>query len=98
MTWPLGKDWDEDRLEDALFGGPPRARRAELPMPDFAELHQPAAASPHATQQLLWEESIGPLTARLFERILADKPHPEMRYRGCLGIIRLAGPVLTGSR
>jgi hypothetical protein len=29
-------------------------------------------------------------TARLFERILADKPHPEMGYRGCLGIIRLA--------
>ena len=27
---------------------------------------------------------------RLFERILADKPHPEMGYRGCLGIIRLA--------
>ncbi len=26
----------------------------------------------------------------LFERILADKPHPEMGYRGCLGIIRLA--------
>jgi transposase len=27
----------------------------------------------------------------LFERILSDKPHPEMGYRGCLGIIRLAG-------
>ena len=26
----------------------------------------------------------------LFERILADKPHPEMGYRSCLGIIRLA--------
>ena len=22
---------------------------------------------------------------------MADKPHPEMGYRGCLGIIRLAG-------
>jgi len=29
-------------------------------------------------------------TARLLERILADKLHPEMGYRGCLGIIRLA--------
>jgi len=38
-----------------------------------------------------WVESIGPHTARLFERILADKPHPEMGYRSCLGIIRLAG-------
>jgi transposase len=38
-----------------------------------------------------WAQSIGPYTARLFERILADKPHPEMGYRSCLGIIRLAG-------
>ena len=37
-----------------------------------------------------WAETIGPNTARLFERIMADKPHPEMGYRGCLGIIRLA--------
>jgi DNA replication protein DnaC len=36
-------------------------------------------------------QSIGPYTARLFERILADKPHPQMGYRSCLGIIRLAG-------
>ena len=42
-----------------------------------------------------WAESIGPHTARLFERILADKPHPEMGYRGCLGIIRLAGKYST---
>lgn len=35
-------------------------------------------------------ETIGPNTARLFERIMHDKPHPEMGYRGCLGIIRLA--------
>jgi hypothetical protein len=32
----------------------------------------------------------GPNTARLFERIMDDKPHPEMGYRGCLGIIRLS--------
>jgi hypothetical protein len=37
-----------------------------------------------------WAETIGPFTARLFERILADKPHPEMGYRSCLGLIRLA--------
>ena len=29
--------------------------------------------------------TIGPHTARLFERMMADKPHPEMGYRGCLG-------------
>ena len=37
-----------------------------------------------------WAETIGPNTALLFERIMNDKPHPEMGYRGCLGIIRLA--------
>ena len=38
-----------------------------------------------------WAQTIGPHTAQLFERMMADKPHPEMGYRGCLGIIRLAG-------
>ena len=37
-----------------------------------------------------WARSIGPNTAQLFERILNDKPHPEMGYRSCLGIIRFA--------
>jgi hypothetical protein len=37
-----------------------------------------------------WAHSIGPHTAQLFERILAEKPHPEMGYRSCLGLIRLA--------
>jgi transposase len=37
-----------------------------------------------------WAEQIGPNTAQLFARILAEKPHPEMGYRSCLGIIRLA--------
>jgi transposase len=37
-----------------------------------------------------WAQSVGPNTARLLERILEDKPHPEMGYRGCLGIMRLA--------
>jgi len=37
-----------------------------------------------------WAATIGPNTVQLFERILSDKPHPEMGYRSCLGIIRLA--------
>ena len=40
ITWPLGSEWDDDRLEAALFGGPPRIRPAALPMPDFADLHR----------------------------------------------------------
>jgi hypothetical protein len=47
VTWPLGQDWDEDRLEAALFGGPPRARPAALPMPDFAELHRQRQLNRH---------------------------------------------------
>ena len=39
---------------------------------------------------LNWAATIDPHTAQLLERILGDKPHPEIRYRGCLGIIRLA--------
>ena len=37
-----------------------------------------------------WAGTIGPHTALLVERILADKPHPEMGYRSSLGVIRLA--------
>jgi hypothetical protein len=37
-----------------------------------------------------WAQTIGPHTAQLFEGILSDKPHPEMGYRSCLGITRLA--------
>lgn len=33
---------------------------------------------------------VGPHTAQLVGRILDDKPHPEMGYRACLGLIRLA--------
>jgi transposase len=33
---------------------------------------------------------VGPHTAQLVHRILESKPHPEMGYRACLGIIRLA--------
>lgn len=38
-----------------------------------------------------WAARVGPHTTRLFQRILAAKPHPEMGYRSCLGLIRLAG-------
>jgi transposase len=37
-----------------------------------------------------WAATTGPHTAQLVQRILDDKPHPEMGYRACLGIIRLA--------
>jgi len=38
---------------------------------------------------LHWAQSAGPATAQLFKTILESKPHPEMGYRSCLGILRL---------
>ena len=56
--------------------------------------HRPKSHQAHLewtpSRMVHWAERIGPHTARLFERILADRPHPEMGYRSCLGIIRLA--------
>src|SRR5579862_4513741 len=59
-----------------------------------SEEHRPKSHRAHLewtpSRMVHWAETIGPNTARLFERIMNDKPHPEMGYRGCLGIIRLA--------
>jgi transposase len=56
--------------------------------------HRPQSHRAHLewtpSRMIHWAETIGSNTARLFERIMADKPHPEMGYRSCLGIIRLA--------
>jgi transposase len=56
--------------------------------------HRPRSHQAHLewppSRMVNWALSIGPHTAKLFERILNDKPHPEMGYRSCLGIIRLA--------
>jgi len=56
--------------------------------------HRPKSHQAHLewtpSRMVHWAEQIGPHTARLFERILSEKPHPEMGYRSCLGIIRLA--------
>ncbi|HRY49097.1 MAG TPA: IS21 family transposase [Candidatus Paceibacterota bacterium] len=36
-----------------------------------------------------WARQTGPQCAQLVEQILKDRPHPEMGFRSCLGIIRL---------
>jgi transposase len=36
-----------------------------------------------------WAEGIGATTAQVVRTILERKPHPEMGYRACLGILRL---------
>ncbi|HEY5990333.1 MAG TPA: IS21 family transposase [Streptosporangiaceae bacterium] len=56
--------------------------------------HRPRSHQAHLqwtpSRMVNWARTIGPFSAQLFERILADKPHPEMGYRSCLGLIRLA--------
>jgi transposase len=56
--------------------------------------HRPRSHQAHLewppSRMVNWARSIGPHTAQLFERILNEKPHPEMGYRSCLGVIRLA--------
>jgi transposase len=37
-----------------------------------------------------WAETVGPATAAVVRTILVSRPHPEMGYRACLGILRLA--------
>jgi transposase len=44
---------------------------------------------------LSWADVVGPHTAELFRQILATKPHPEMGYRSCLGLVRLGGKHTT---
>jgi transposase len=63
--------------------------------------HQPRSHREHQqwppSRIIAWAANNGPHTAKLVERILADKPHPEMGYRSCLGIIRL-GEKYSSSR
>jgi len=41
--------------------------------------------------------AVGPATARLLERIMKSRPHPELGYRSCLGVLRL-GDRFSGER
>lgn len=56
--------------------------------------HRPASHKAHLewppSRIISWAEEIGPSTAMLVEGIMSSKPHPEMGYRSCLGIIRLS--------
>jgi transposase len=40
-------------------------------------------------RMIQWARTIGPECAQVVEQILQNRPHPEMGYRSCLGIIRL---------
>ena len=39
---------------------------------------------------IAWAKETGEATAKLTQKIIESKPHPEQGYRACLGIVRLA--------
>jgi transposase len=55
--------------------------------------HMPKAHQKHLewtpSRLIHWGSTLGPNTEALVKAILADRPHPEMGYRSCLGILRL---------
>ncbi len=56
--------------------------------------HMPSSHRAHAewtpSRFLHWASEVGPMTQALVQAILEERPHPEMGYRSCLGILRLA--------
>jgi transposase len=56
--------------------------------------HMPAAHRAHREwtpgRFLRWAADIGPATHQLVEHLLTERPHPEMGYRSCLGLLALA--------
>ena len=56
--------------------------------------HRPKSHQAHLewppSRMVSWAAGVGAHTAQLVQRMLDDKPHPEMGYRACLGVIRLA--------
>jgi len=55
--------------------------------------HMPRAHREHAewtpSRIVDWAKKVGPSTAKLVERIMSERPHPEQGYRACIGILRL---------
>ena len=55
--------------------------------------HRPRSHQQHLawppSRLVNWAQSVGPSTAQLFTAILESRPHPQMGYRSCLGILRL---------
>ncbi len=56
--------------------------------------HRPKSHQRHLewtpSRLIEWAQTVGPFTAELFDKIMAAKPHPEMGFRSCLGILLLA--------
>lgn len=69
------------------------ARSSNLHKATTIHEHRPKAHQRHLewtpSRLIQWAETVGAATAELFEKIMAAKPHPEMGYRSCLGVLRL---------
>lgn len=56
--------------------------------------HMPMAHQKHAewtpSRILGWASTVGPMTEKFAQAILAERRHPEHGYRSCLGLFRLA--------
>jgi transposase len=56
--------------------------------------HMPKSHQAHLewtpSRLIHWAGTVGTATATVVQTILESKPHPEMGYRACLGILRLA--------
>ena len=68
-------------------------------LPTTLEEHRPKAHQKYLQwtpgRMIDWAKKVGPECAQVVEKILHDRPHPEMGFRSCLGIIRLAKAVGT---
>src|SRR5258708_25041902 len=59
LSWPLPEDWDEARVDAAVFPRPePSAAKKNLAHtpPDFSAIHEQLRRNKYVTLQLLWEE------------------------------------------
>jgi transposase len=69
-------------------------RSRERNKPVTQNEHRPKSHQAHLewppSRMVNWAATVGAHTAQLVQRMLEEKPHPEMGYRACLGIIRLA--------
>ena len=70
----------------ARSGLPYRATTVAAHRPQSHRRHLEWAPS----RSVEWAQTVGPCTAELFDKIIAAKPHPEMGFRSCLGILRLS--------
>jgi len=56
VSWPLPSDWNQQRLEEALYGTVLRESPAEKTLPDFAAIQHELQTHAHLTLLLIWQE------------------------------------------